>query len=157
MIFSDGMQLKIGLSLDMKPSFLRPCYISPEFQKSIIVKITGVPNLHVFHYCGSNYLVVWLMYTQLGDFRASWGLPTVPIKQILRNAIFFKSQNPCKGGPCKFIILVRRQSSDQSLRKYYSLFGCFSLPYALIWDFLFIKSHVLLVFKKIKKKSTFLF
>ena len=36
------------------------------------------------------------MYAQAGDFRVSRGPPTVPLTQILRNAVFFKFQNPRK-------------------------------------------------------------
>ena len=40
------------------------------------------------------------MYAQVGNFRVSSGPPTVPLTRILRNAVFFKSQNPRKaGGP----------------------------------------------------------
>ena len=39
------------------------------------------------------------MYAQLGDFRVSKEPPTVPLTRILRNAVFFKSQNPRKAGP----------------------------------------------------------
>ena len=38
----------------------------------------------------------WLMYAQVGDFPISRGSPTVPL--ILRNVVFFKSQNPRKAG-----------------------------------------------------------
>ena len=38
------------------------------------------------------------MYVYLGDFRVSRGPPTVPLTRILRNAIFFKSQNLRKAG-----------------------------------------------------------
>ena len=38
------------------------------------------------------------MYAQVGDFCGSKGSPTVPLKRILRNAVFFKSQNQGKAG-----------------------------------------------------------
>ena len=38
------------------------------------------------------------MYAQVGDFRISRESPTVPVIRILRNAGFFKSQNPRKAG-----------------------------------------------------------
>jgi hypothetical protein len=55
--------------------------------------LQGVPHLRGFHYRG-----FWLMYAQAGDFRVIRGPPTVPLTQILRNAVFFKSQNPRKAG-----------------------------------------------------------
>ena len=38
------------------------------------------------------------MYVLVGDFRVSRGPTTVPITQILRNAVFLKSQNPRYAG-----------------------------------------------------------
>ena len=45
-----------------------------------------VPHLRGFHYLGSHYCNFCLMYTQVGDFRISRGLHTVPLTQILRKA-----------------------------------------------------------------------
>ena len=53
----------------------------------------GVPHLRGFHYRG-----FWLMYVQVGDFCVSRGPPTVPLTQISRNTVFFKSQNPHMAG-----------------------------------------------------------
>jgi hypothetical protein len=42
------------------------------------------------------------MYMQVGDFRVSRRPATVPLMQILRNAVFLKSQNPRNAGTlCK--------------------------------------------------------
>ena len=49
----------------------------------------------------SHYCNFWLMYVWLGDFCVSNGSPTVlltQIMQILRNRVFFKSQNSRKPG-----------------------------------------------------------
>ena len=59
---------------------------------------TGGPHLHGFHYRGTHYRGFWLMYAQVEDFCVSRGPPTVPLMQILRNTVFFKSQNPDKAG-----------------------------------------------------------
>ena len=46
-----------------------------------------------FHYHG-----FWLMYVQVGDFRASRGPTTVPLTRISCNTVFSNSQNARKGG-----------------------------------------------------------
>ena len=38
------------------------------------------------------------MYAQVGDFGISWGPPTVPLTQIMRNSVFLNSQNPHNAG-----------------------------------------------------------
>ena len=38
------------------------------------------------------------MCAEVGDFRISRGPSTVPLMRILRNMVFFKSQNPHKAG-----------------------------------------------------------
>jgi hypothetical protein len=60
--------------------------------------LQGVPHLCGFHYRESHYRGFWLMYAQVGDFRVSRGLHTVPLTQISLNVVFFKSQNPRKAG-----------------------------------------------------------
>ena len=50
-------------------------------------------NTGGFHYHG-----FWPLYAQVGDFRDSRGSSTVLKTWILRNAVFFKSQNPRKAG-----------------------------------------------------------
>ena len=42
----------------------------------------------MFPYRGSHYCNFWLMYPQVEDFCVSRGPPTVPLMQILRNAVF---------------------------------------------------------------------
>ena len=39
------------------------------------------------------------MYDEVGDFHVRREFPTVQITRFLRNAVFFKSQNPRKAGP----------------------------------------------------------
>ena len=79
------------------------------------LQLQRVPYLRVFHYRGSHYRDFWLMYAQVGDFRIGSGPPTVPITQILRNAVFFKSQNPRKRGPSvfhsKFEVVILSENS----------------------------------------------
>ena len=61
--------------------------------------LQSVPHLRGFHYRGSHYRNIWLMYVQLGDFRISKGPPTVPLMRILYNTVFFKSQTSHKRNP----------------------------------------------------------
>ena len=50
----------------------------------------------------SHFGQIWLLYAQVGDFQIIRGPSTVSLKQILRNAILFKSQNRRNvGTPCK--------------------------------------------------------
>ena len=56
--------------------------------KSLRTKLQGVPHLRGFHYHGSHYSILCLMYSQLGDFCVSRGPPTVPLMQILLNTVF---------------------------------------------------------------------
>ena len=61
--------------------------------------IQGVPHLRGFHYhCEFHYHNFWLMHSQVGDLGICRGHPTVPLTIILRNAVFFKYQNPHKAG-----------------------------------------------------------
>ena len=62
-------------------------------QPTQFLHLQGVPHLHGFHYLG-----FWLMYVQVGDFRVSRGISTVPLTQISCNTVFFKSQNARKVG-----------------------------------------------------------
>ena len=66
--------------------------------RKYLPSIKGVPHLRGFHYCGSHYCNFWLMYAQVGDFRVSRGPPRVLLTRILRNVVFFKSQNSHKAG-----------------------------------------------------------
>ena len=59
---------------------------------------TGGPSLTHFHYLGSHNRSFCLMYVQVGILRISRGPPTVPLTQILCNAVSFNSKNPRKTG-----------------------------------------------------------
>ena len=64
----------------------------------MITYVQGVPHLRGLHYHGSHYHNFWLMYVPVGDYRICRGPSTVLLMQILRNTVFFKSQNPRKAG-----------------------------------------------------------
>ena len=59
---------------------------------------TGGPSLTHFHYLGSHNRSFCLMYVQVGILRISRGPPTVPLTQILCNAVSFKRGPFVMGG-----------------------------------------------------------
>ena len=62
--------------------------------------LQGVPHLHSYHYQGSHYRNLWLMYVQVGAFGVSRGPPTIPSTQILLNMFVFSSPKICvRQGP----------------------------------------------------------
>ena len=78
------------MNLKMRVSFLR---------RLVHVRwYRGSPPLTRFSLTRIPFSRFWLMYAQVGDFCVSRGHPTVPLTQISRNAVFFKSQNPRKAG-----------------------------------------------------------
>ena len=87
---------------------------------------TGVPHfrgfhLHNFHYGRSHNWGFWLMYVQVGDFHVSRGSPTVQLTQILHNAVFFKSQNPCKAGALCIVYFCTNRERDSSSHDLYKM------------------------------------
>ena len=62
------------------------------------------------------------MYVQVGEFRVSWIISTVPLTWFLHNTLFFKKQNArnagnrCKCGPRVFIWPFKTLSSNVPCR-----------------------------------------
>ena len=56
-----------------------------------------------FHYSIFYLWQFWPMYTQVGEFRVSWIITTVPLTRFLRNTIFSRNRNARKvGNRCTF-------------------------------------------------------
>ena len=89
------------------------------------LQTTGGPPLMCFS-------LPWIPLLQQGDFHVSRGPPTVPLTQISRNAVFFKSQNPRKVGTLctlytvQSIITNREKSKSLPSNCYESLSQSFS-------------------------------
>ena len=55
------------------------------------------------------------MYTQVGEFRISWIISTVPLTRFLRNAVFSRNQNARNvGNRCTYPLYTSKKSSSSS-------------------------------------------
>ena len=74
-----------------------------------VVLVQGVPHLRGFHYRGSHYRDIWLIYVQVGGFRVSRGPPTVLVNQMLCDAFFSSPKIQVRRRPSLLYVYINEK------------------------------------------------